>query len=175
MLKGLRQIKAEEMLRMAAFLGVEPPAGSLSTVPTVSVEITHVVASGVWRDEGALMLHDDTRIPIVAIPRYKSLPQHAVRVEGTDFAKTVRPGQYVIYVPMEHIRRKPLEGDVVFVQRSRNDLTEFSLRRVRYDHENVMELHSEPEHGISAPIRVDTGTTEHIEILGLCIGIYAPL
>ena len=174
MIKGLRKVTVDEMLRIASFLGVDPPFGSIDTTPTVHVAVTHEVAAGVWR-EGGEMLLDQTLVPAVPEPRYKAMSQRAVKVTGADFARTIAPGQFAIYVPLKELRRPPLDGEIVFISRTRNDLVEFTLRRVRFDHDNVMELYAEPVGATPPPIRNDYPPSEQLEIIGVCIGIYAPL
>lgn len=177
MLTGVRQIKADELVRIARFLGVDGPSMSAQNLPTVDVRVTAIVAAGVWREpRGGAMLFEGVPIPAVPSPKYKGMTQKAVRVDGTDFARTIQPGRYVIYVPASEARRKPQPNDIVYITRQRGDLVEHTLRRVHYgDHESVMELHSEPADGPPDVLHYPSNSRDRIEIVGFCLGVYAPL
>lgn len=176
MINRRREIKATELIKIAAYLEVPLPVGETRVAPTVSVPVVAHVAAGVWRDRGAVSMSEPITVPAVPAQRYKHMTQRAVRVDGLDFARTVPPGSFVIFVPFDEVRREPMAGDIVYVERTRGDLVEYSLRRVGFDHENVMELSSEPLNGHGSTIRLapsDLG--QSVVIVGLCIGTFAML
>lgn len=176
MLSGVRQIKAEELVRITKFLKVDAPMSSMQTTPTVDVKVTAIAAAGVWRDQRGAAVNSDVAIPSIPNSRFKGLTQRAVKVDGDDFARTVKPGQFAVYVSVADMRRKPQVGDVVYIRRHRGDMVEHSLRRLfPNDHENVMELHSDPISGEPEVLIYPSMGRERIEIIGLCIGVYAPL
>ena len=120
-------------------------------------------------------MNEPVTVPAVPAQRYRQMTQRAVKVDGTDFARTVPPGSFVIFVPFDELRRPPMAGDVVYVERTRGSLVEYSLRRVSFDHENVMELSSEPLNGGGSTIRQPGDSEDSVVVVGLCIGTFSML
>lgn len=170
-----REIKATELIKIAAFLEVPLPTGEIRAATPVSVPVVAHAAAGVWRDRGAALMTETVTVPAVPAQRYRQMTQRAVKVDGADFARTVPPGSFVIFVPFDELRRPPMLGDVVYVERARGNLVEYSLRRVSFNHENVMELSSEPLNGNGSTIKHPNDNGDSVVVVGLCIGTFSLL
>ena len=183
MLKNKRRLQIYEIPKAAAYLGIpEPgPAGpadhSVASTDrkTHSVPVTKIACGGVWREEGVSMVIDAVHIPHAPEPRLEGLIQYATRIDGTDFNKVLRPGDYAIFVPFADVRSEPRDGDIVEVQRHRGSTVETAVRRVRI-RAGAVELWPESDDPArQTPSRLGSNNKTHrTEITGLFVGLYRP-
>jgi transcriptional regulator with XRE-family HTH domain len=185
MVTGKRRISAEELPRIARYLGVPEPRSvdivnglgrpAEIRLQTQVVSVTKVASGGVWREVGALSVFDRAIIPAVPNPRIEGLTQYAIRVEGTDTDKLFRLGDYAIFVPFDDIRTAPRDGDLVEVEQRRGNMKQTTIRRVRLNGEAV-ELWPEstaPEWQAPMPYPSQT-RFETTQIVGLYVGMFRP-
>jgi hypothetical protein len=182
MVTGKRQIKAIELPVIASYLGVPEPRSVYNDdgpprpeahLTTLTVPVTKIASGGVWREVGALAVHDRAMIPSVPNPKLAGLKQYAVRVEGSDTNRIFLEGDYAIFVPFAAVRESPRDGDLVEVERRRGQLKETTIRRVRIIGQ---EMQLWPESNAPEWQRPDTfkqGKAD-TEIVGLYVGLFRP-
>jgi hypothetical protein len=182
MLTGKRQIKATELPAIARYLGVPEPRsvyegdGPLRPevhLATLTVPVTKIASGGVWREAGALAVHDRAMIPSVPNPKLAGLKQYAIRVEGSDTNRLFYAGDYAIFVPFEAVREKPRDGDLVEVERRRGTLKETAIRRVRIMGQDVQLWPESTEPEWQRPEIFKQGKAD-MEIVGLYVGMFRP-
>ena len=182
MLQGKRKLQLHEVDKAAAYLGVEPPnRGSLrigAVAPSQNevqiVALTKSAAGGVWREVGVSVIFEAVAIPLVPEPRLAGLEQYATRIDGTDFNRILKPGDYAIFVPFDGIRTAPQDGDIVEVERKRGDVVETTVRRVRI-RGGAVELWPESDDPAwQKPLRLADGGRDRAEITGYYVGLLRP-
>jgi SOS-response transcriptional repressor LexA len=182
MLKGARRLQLDEVAKAATYLGIEPPNHANVRLRTVAasttsvhvVELTKSAAGGVWREEGVPVIFEAVAIPLVPEPKLAGLKQYATRVDGTDFNKVLKPGDYAIFVPFSDIRKAPQDGDIVEVERRRGDAVETTVRRVRLSG-GVVELWPESDNPAwEKPHRLTSAERDRTEITGFYVGLFRP-
>lgn len=180
MLKGERRLQLHEVEKAAAYLGIKPPHygevlkdGAVAPARNMThvVALTKIAAGGVWREVGVKVRYEEVAIPLIPEPSLAGLTQYATRIDGTDFNKILRPGDYAIFVPYADIRKAPVDGDIVEVERRRGDMVETTVRRVRV-HAGEVELWPESDDPAwQKPLR---GSDGEIEITGYYVGLFRP-
>ncbi len=133
------------------------------------IRVTAVIAPGVWREAGISVAIAE-RVPASPDPRVQGLKQYACKIESD--------GRFVICVPYQEMRPKPLAGDTVHVRRFENGRYEDTLRVVRIVRDQVQ---LEQVNGNSKSAGRGTAIAyppakgdESVEIRGLVVGYYSP-
>lgn len=182
MLSGKRRLQLHEVPKASAYLGIDPPGRdqqanhlvAFAHPTTDSVPLRKIAAGGVWREKDKPMMLEPVAIPVVPEPRLRGLKQYATRIDGTDFNKMLRPGDYAILVSFREMRASPHDGDIVEVERRHGDLVETAIRRVRL-HGSQVELWPEStEAEWQTPLRLTNGVKDQVEITGLYVGMFRP-
>jgi transcriptional regulator with XRE-family HTH domain len=184
MLKGERKLQLSEVEKAAAYLGLPPPTGNSAIVngpvaPTrqsaQAVVLAKSASAEVWRKAGVKVTYEAIAIPFVPEPSLAGLTQYATRIDGSDFNKVLRPGDYAIFVPFQDVRKSPQDGDIVEVERHRGDLKEVTVRRVRIKGD-VVELWPESDDPQwQTPMRYHgQGAPHGPEITGCYVGLFRP-
>lgn len=181
-LSGNREIKANELPRIADYLDSEIPVAGLAwdakvngtttyrrasnLGPALSVRLVPVmavIAPGVWREAGGDSVAAKARVPAVPDQRLAEIDQYACEIEGS-------PGSYVICVIYNEIRQRPLADDLVHVVRTKGDLREETLRRIAISGDHVT-LHLPEPNAKGAPLGYPSRRVgELVEIKGLVVG-----
>jgi plasmid maintenance system antidote protein VapI len=182
-LSGERQIKADELPRIADYLGTEIPLGgsvrnganyanttqrrsALATAQSVRlVSVMAVIAPAVWREAGSAGVSSRTQVPAVPDQRLSGLEQYACEIEA-------EPGHFAICVNYFELRQRPVADDLVHVIRTRGDLRENTLRRVAIHGDQVrLQLAGEGGKGAAGALSYPSRKpTENLEIKGLVVG-----
>jgi transcriptional regulator with XRE-family HTH domain len=177
MLSGKRSIKADELELISAYLGEPVPhKNNSSEIGTGLVDVIGAAAGGVWREAGSSMMFQNIAVSVVPDPKYTGLRQYALRVEGIDFNREFKLGDFLIFVPFWEVRKQPQEGDIVQVERrDAAGRKETTIRRVRI-REGKYELWPESSEPMwSKPVVIeDIHNKGEVEIVGLHIGMYRP-
>jgi transcriptional regulator with XRE-family HTH domain len=113
-LKGERILKAREVEKIEAYLGIPTPLPSLRRTrtrvehsPLYGLRVMRIAAPGVWREDGAKVMLDRIVVPSSPDPVFSGTSQFAVLVEGTN--------RYAICA--EYGNRQPQSGELVVVER----------------------------------------------------------
>lgn len=159
------------------------PAGTSPAV--VETRVAGEVEAGTWRE--ALFNFDVDSdpendkyppIPYVSHPRYRGVPQFAVKVIGTSVNKIIPDGYFAVCVPYWEVRGQVTEGDLVVIQRKQGELFEGTIKRIARGSKN-WELHPEsddPKHlPIVLPEQRGEDDASEVEIVGLVIWQGAPI
>lgn len=144
------------------------------------IKVRGEAAAGRWleRDE---IYDDDTPMISGVVGQFPGLLQFAYKVSGNSMnKKRICSGDFVICVPYYDARPSIQRGDIVVIERTNGHLTERTIKEVQIG-EQCWELwprSTDPNY--QTPIRVpfEDGTAEDgttIEVVGLVIGLYAPM
>lgn len=160
LLSGERELLANEIAKAASYLEVPPPlVGRQAVEPVKTIPVRYVVARGIWRERGLTPFLSISSVPIVYDSRYAGMEQWAARLDGSQ--------AYVVCVSYEQARARPRPGDVVLVERTRDDLSEFLLCNVVLRPDGSWHLTTS-----EAPYVDFIISAGDIKILGLCVGRY---
>lgn len=177
-LQGRRAMKSDEMVRIAKVLGIDPPKVAPATELTQSApadtprEIDYVwvvgeVAAGVFRD----MYVEDFepyQTPIPADPRWPPDALRAYVVRGESINRQAHDGDLVIILDVAHAPRDPQTGDWVIAERTRGDLRETTVKRVKkLDGDLYLCPDSTDER--FQPIKVGTYDGEVVRVIGFVL------
>ena len=177
-LSGERELTVSELSQISSFLGESPPQFNVRSgveEQKVSLQaprfvqripVTTIIASGVWREKGALVL-DRTVVPASPDPRLSEMPQYSCRIDGPEYRDVA--GQYAVCVPYHAMRSAPTEPDVVHVVRRRGDLEEHSLRSVSVKNKTTELV---PLSDVDQTIAL--AADSDVEIAGLVVGFFKP-
>lgn len=141
----------------------------------VSVPVIGRVAAGVWLDADTFDYHDETWVPAVRSPEFRSGKQVAYRVEGPSMNKVIPDGSYAIGVLFGEARH-PRHRDVVILRRERAGLVETTIKRYVVDGDQILLVPESDDPRYQTPIDLaapEDGT--HVEIHALVVGSYRPL
>jgi SOS-response transcriptional repressor LexA len=189
--KGKIVMSKEWAERLAPHLGCEPEelifgpkrATPNSDIPVLNVPVRGVVAAGIWIEpEMDALPADVPSVPAIESP-YGRPAQFAYRVEGPSMTRRrIWPGDYVICVPYWLARTMPVDGDIVVVERAREQLVERTCKELRFQGPKLLLVPHSDDPRFQTPLicertdhamRAEDGST--IELIGLVIGRYAPI
>lgn len=131
LLKGERQLKAEEAQKAAAYLEMEHFGSPLSAVQETvitCVKITGEVAGGIWAEPRVAYQEEMTDVPLD--PRWPADAIYLLRVKGTSVNRKARDGDLVLCLDAWAAPRSAMPGDWVIMERERNGLIETTVKRV---------------------------------------------
>lgn len=138
----------------------------------IGMPVIGEVAPGVWHDPEMRAAVEPDSIPVAPDQRYPSNAQFAVRVRG---AGGVAPeGAYLVCVDFERAGVAPRDGDLVYIERSRGGLVEYTVRRYRVGPSGP-ELRPEPDNSGQGAIPASGDGEVRIAIRGLVIYIVQPV
>lgn len=185
---------------VAEMLGLDPDvlkAGARSALSTrVKSGIAHVSSlpvlgkaqAGYWAEAEfhSFGFDPDTgesfepTVPVVASDDYPERLQYALMLDGNSLNKVALPGSYVVCVRLEGFPcdqdMKALDGRLVHVERHKGDLTETTVKRLKFNGSGA-ELWPEstdPKHQTAIPLRENNARTS-VQIMGVVIGLYQAL
>lgn len=139
-IKGTRQLKGGELLKIAKILNVAPPAqaglGQQNTLTASSltasiryVPVVGEVAAGVFKE----MYVEDFEvfeIPIPIDPKWPTEAVTALVVRGDSINRKAADGDYVVTLEYGYAPRTFEHGDWVVAERARGDIREVTVKRV---------------------------------------------
>lgn len=169
MKKGTRAIKAEEIFKIARFLNVPLPDEALPLGEPARKPGTPVigsVAAEYWRNERVIERPYSIGVFIGHENAY------ALHVRDESAEPLFPQNSYCIAVPYDELRVlqiRPdwMDGDVVHIERRREDLIETTLRRVRVDPDSPARLKAIG--GQRDDIEADS---PNVTVKGLAIALY---
>lgn len=176
--KELREIKAEELVKMSEFLGSAPPDldAQLKTVeiPKNRVMVTGRVAANTWIDVGEMDFSYDDIEPIPASTEYPVEWQFGLVVVGNCLNKIAAPGARLDCLDIIRANYTPAPGDLVIVERRKfaGQMVERTAKRLRWGPAG-MELWPEshdPAHQ-SPIVLADQSDDVEIQIIGKVLWI----
>lgn len=179
--KGGRKITAPEVMRISQVTGF-PWAGNLPLadvgIMTDFIMLKMPAAAGIWREEGKVVSYGSLKVREFYEPAYEGLEQYARLVEDTHADLFAPSGFHVICVDYSDANTSRKDGDIVIVERLRENiegpnLVEVTIRELnRRDGKWFLDsLCSDPDR--FKPIPYD-GDTNSIRISGLVLGAYRP-
>jgi SOS-response transcriptional repressor LexA len=169
MVAGERQIKADEIPRMAEYLGLPPPGGVFSTS---KVRVIGIIAAGIWREPETMISPSEHEIPV--LDDSSEQEKYALQVADASISPVIPKGAFAICVPYWNHRQELHDGDLVHIERKKGNLVETTVRKlIRNSH--GFQLVPESDQPGYAPIPYAGRHDEHTEIKGLVIGSYRAL
>lgn len=151
-----------------------------SGTPARLIQIVGDAAVGVWRDANLTTLMGQKGADALTIPVLQELGsamQGAVRVVDASMNKVFQPGEFAIYSEIEELGDLDQHaGKIAYVERSRGDLIERSLRLFTKRKDGMrlecFSTESRFAESVSYPSKVPN---ESIRIVGFVVGKYASL
>lgn len=168
--------------------GANPPGnthrpGNIESGPPRPVHLAPIrgeTAAGVWFEPDAFVDEDQPLVPVIPGP-YAGLEQFSYRVVGTSMDKAkILNGSFVVCVPYFDARGGIADGDIVVVERRRGQLIERTCKQLKIVRGGFELWPRSTDPKFQEPLRVihdngDTADGEEIEIVGLVIGVFAPI
>lgn len=152
---GSRKITAQEVLEIAAYLGVPPPQqpGLTSRLP-----IKGAVDPGIWLEEGVMRVGDAVQVP--PRPDLPAEDQGAYEMTVASPKFGLIKGDYLITIPKTTLTGLP-DTAVLVAARTRADLRQYVLAYV------------EPRrNGLELRPAIDTDQTDELSPVALVVGMY---
>jgi SOS-response transcriptional repressor LexA len=152
-----------------AHFDIWPKLRLTGPLKTKLISVVGRVAAGIWAEtpidtEAAAVLGT---IPF--IEELEGVDRHfGLLVEGDSMNKVVQHGDQIVATPWDQVRRDVQPGDLVVVQRERNGLYEYSLKRARAG-KNGIEFWPEstdPRYQTPLDTTIEDGT---ISVIGLAV------
>lgn len=141
----------------------------------VSVPVVGKVAAGVWLDADSYSYEDDTWVPAIRSPGFRTGRQVAYKVEGPSMNKVLPDGCYAIGVLFDSAR-DPQNDDVVILRRTRAGLVETTVKRFVVKGSKVLLMPESDDPRYQEPIEIKTEEDgANVEIHALVVGSYRPL
>lgn len=138
MVLGKRAIRDHEIVTISKALGILPPAvpKGKRDAQMLEVELIPVVGvaqEGVWRDKmSAAPRPMRTELPCPPSPEFAGL-RKAVQIIGTNEGDDDTPmpvhSQFVVFIPMEHMKRALRDGDHVYAEVTDGRFHQFTILR----------------------------------------------
>lgn len=131
LLKGARQLKADEVHKVAAYLEMDhfgTPLPPVQKTVIAYVTITGEVAGGIWSEPGVEYEAEQTSIPVDA--KWPTDALYLLRVRGASVNRKARDGDLVLCLDVWAAPRSAIPGDWVVMERERNGLVETTIKRV---------------------------------------------
>ncbi|ACL57469.1 transcriptional regulator, XRE family [Methylobacterium nodulans ORS 2060] len=169
MLSGKRTIKADELKRICAFLGVSPPLTAQLPARDVSyVKVVGEVAAGAFVDMQYVDFVDYD-IPYVADPRWPKEAITAYIVRGESINRQARDGDHIIVLDANAAPRPYQLGDWVVVEQRCGDLVETTVKQVRGS-EGAWELWPDSNDGrFQRPLVVAGDGGDNVRVIGFVL------
>lgn len=128
MVDGSRKITAQELVEIAAYLGVPPPGqDDLGT----RVPIVGVIDPGVWLEQGVSRVDTDIMIPPRLDRRYPAAKQVAYQMAVDVPRAMLAKGDFLLAIP-KTTTADVEPGDYMVVSRERAGLRQFGLAQAEY-------------------------------------------
>lgn len=139
-LKGRRELSAEEMFQIQNISGVAPPANAsgaseirLTDAPAVrSLTLINVIgeaAGGVWKE--MKLSFDEYTLNYPIDPRFPPDALKALRISGNSINRQAKDGDHVVILDVWAFPRELRDGDWVAVRRIRHDVAETTVKQLR--------------------------------------------
>ncbi|MBX8803378.1 hypothetical protein HBA92_21890 [Ochrobactrum sp. MR28] len=176
--KEVREIKADELVKMKEFFGSQPPGfesvpGSTS-IPMGYVKVTGKVAANTWMSVDDMDFgYDDTEY-VPSIGAYPIEWQFGVIVDGNCLNKIANHGDRLVCLDIIKAGEEVHDNDLVVVQRSRYDgqMIERTAKRVRQTTEGYELWPESHDANHQQPIRFDmVEPSEAVQIIGKVLWI----
>ena len=139
--RGEPRIQRDEIVKLAKdpSFGIppmppdpEPLSEDEERLRKANIRIYGGIASGVWRETEVMgRLDKTTFIPRVSDPEIAEIDQFAVLIQDDSANEVFQKGEWAICVQAADLNRGYRNGDLVLVQRTKNDLHELTIQRVR--------------------------------------------
>lgn len=139
-LKGRRELSAEEMFQIQNISGVTPPTSAspagekrlTADNPARSLALIKVIgeaAGGVWKE--MKLSFDEYALNYPVDPRWPSDAVKALRISGNSINRQARHGDHVVIIDVWAFPRDLRDGDWVAVRRVRHDVAETTVKQLR--------------------------------------------
>lgn len=139
---GRRKLSQEYMETIAKALNVAPGDLVGKAVPAVSethlIPIVGDVAQDNWRVAAAGEGKSEGVIPVLLPPKVNHLSGSAYRVTDDHAEWLVGRGGYIIAVPVEGLRKTPLDGDILIVRSKEGRMERTMVAKATVDGRGVM-------------------------------------
>lgn len=148
--------------------------------PVRQVAIRGETAAGVWFEPDAFVDEDQPLVPVVP-GKYDGLEQFSFKVVGSSMDKVkIFNGSYVVCVPYFEARGGITDGDIVVVERRKGQLIERTCKEVKIIRGGYELWPRSTDPRYQDPLHVkhrnrDAADGEEIEVVGLVIGVFAPI
>lgn len=151
---GRRRLTQDYMMSISRALGVDPADLVGSGLPPVAsslfIHVVGDVAQDLWRVPTKEDAADYTTIPVVLPQRLGKFAGSAWRVTDDHADWLVGKDGYVISVPVESLRKTPLDGDILVVRSKEGRMERTMVARAKVDSRGVMVDLGEGEVNISS-------------------------
>jgi transcriptional regulator with XRE-family HTH domain len=139
---GARKLKQHQMEAIARVLRCKPADLIADGLPNVPTDMLISVAGELNADTWRVHVHKDgastETVPLLPPHKIKNLAASAWRITD-DHASWLTPaGSYVITVPVEALRKSPIDGDIVVVRSKEGRMERNMLSKVRVDARGVV-------------------------------------
>ncbi|TNC15360.1 helix-turn-helix domain-containing protein [Methylobacterium terricola] len=170
MLSGKRTIKAEDLSRISAFFGEQPPLTTAPSERKVSyVKVLGEVAAGAFVDMHYVDFAEYT-IPYLADPRWSPEAVRALVVRGESINRQARDGDHVIMLDIGEAPRSFRAGDWVVAERVKGGLKETTVKQVRKGSDGSWELWPDSDdQRFQDPLIVEDGEADSVKVIGFVL------
>lgn len=183
-LSGIRQIQVKEIPALSRFL--EMDGGELllaltgEQIPVSPSDLSQIIVRGAVQAghwvEASEWHHDDRySVPVPDDPRFPGVERFGLEVRGPSMNRVYPEGTILVCVHRNDWASPPKVGQRVIVERRKPDgLVEATVKELREDGGKLWlwPNSTHPEH--QAPILLDDGQADSIEIMAVVTGSYTP-
>jgi len=132
------------------------------------------VQAGVWKEVDDISLTNSRSLPIIPLFEWGRKDQYALIVRGESMNKVARDGDYVICLDLMDSGATPAAGDLVVVERTRDDesIREVTVKRLEEEFDGtpvLMPESTDPRYQQPLPYTESEGSTVTIKALVLAV------
>ncbi|OCJ12499.1 hypothetical protein A6U86_05610 [Rhizobium sp. AC27/96] len=176
--KELREIKAEELVRMGEFFGSMPPGIDLKPIVAKvhsTIPVRGKVAASTWMDVDDMDFGYEDMEEVPSVSTYPADMQFALEVDGNCLNKKAENGDILICLDVIRAQYQFKAGDLVIVERKKYDgqMVQRTAKRVRQTAkgfelwpESTDPAHQEPL------ILYENSPGETAQVIGLVLWIF---
>jgi hypothetical protein len=139
--KRPRSITLTELHKISAALKQPLPGGGdlKATADFGGVAVRGRLAENTWVSDAQAKVVSSHRVGAVFHPSYPLKDQEAYELDADGLpGEPYAAGDFVITVPYGTYRVRPLPGDLLVIRRKANGLTNYTLRRVKFDGDRMI-------------------------------------
>lgn len=143
-----------------------------------AVPLVAIICVGLWR-EGFLSQEPESEVNTDHFtpndPRYPNEHQFDVRIQGNSFNKYASDGSYLRCVNLVALNSDIQDGDFVVIQREKENLVEFSAKRVKKNGNGIELLNETLDPRLKEQVIMLDDDTANIKIIGKILWTYKNL